>query len=163
MGFFLPIPRILTLSICCPYNLSTLDRWRAQMAHQIHRSPAYLSRNQHSYCLRLKVPNDLQCYLNKKELRYSLKTGYLGVAKNRARFIGGNIQMLFKALRRGIRKRKRQYHHRCRNRGVGYVFGREEVGCDWVVTSLASLKNHTEQIPPKLSLRTHGRQGPTGG
>jgi hypothetical protein len=71
------------------------------MTHQIHRSPAYLSHNKHGYCVRLKVPDDLQCHVNRKELRYSLKTGYLRVAKNRARFIVGNIQMLFRALRRG--------------------------------------------------------------
>jgi arginine/lysine/ornithine decarboxylase len=47
------------------------------------------------------VPDDLQGHVNRKELWYSLKTGYLGVAKIRARFIVGNIQMLFSSLRRG--------------------------------------------------------------
>lgn len=77
------------------------------MAHQIHRSPAYLSRNKHGYCFRIKVPDDIKSYVGKKELRYSLKTGYLGVAKTRARFIAGNVQMLFGAIRqRGSRLKK---------------------------------------------------------
>lgn len=71
------------------------------MAPQIHRSPAYLSRNKHSYCFRLKVPDDLQCYVGKKELRYSLKTGYLGKAKSKARRLAGMIQRLFEELREG--------------------------------------------------------------
>ena len=40
------------------------------MAPQIYRSAAYLSRNKHSYCFRLKVPDDLRRYVGKKELRY---------------------------------------------------------------------------------------------
>jgi hypothetical protein len=49
-------------------------------------SPSYLIRNQYSYCFRLQVPADIQNYLGKKELRYSLKTGYLSLAKSKARF-----------------------------------------------------------------------------
>ena len=51
------------------------------MPKQIHRSAAYLSHNKYGYCFRLKVPDDLRCYVGNKELRYSLKTGYLGNAK----------------------------------------------------------------------------------
>jgi integrase len=45
------------------------------------------------------VPKDLQRYVGKKELRYSLRTGYLGIAKQKARLLAGNIQYLFRYLR----------------------------------------------------------------
>jgi hypothetical protein len=38
-------------------------------------SPSYLIRNRYSYGFRLRVPADLQEYVGKKELRYSLRTG----------------------------------------------------------------------------------------
>jgi integrase len=47
------------------------------------------------------VPKDLQPYIGRKELRYSLRTGYLGVAKHKARLIAGQVQLIFKFLRRG--------------------------------------------------------------
>jgi hypothetical protein len=65
------------------------------------RSPSYIVRNPYSYCFRMNVPADLQRFVGKKELRYSLKTGYLGVAKEKARVLSGRIQLLFKLLRRG--------------------------------------------------------------
>ncbi len=61
----------------------------------------HLSHNKYGYCFRLKVSDDLQCYVGKKELRYSLKTGYLGKAKSKARRLAGMIQQLFKELREG--------------------------------------------------------------
>jgi hypothetical protein len=63
------------------------------------RSPAYLSRNKHSYCFRTRIPNDLQRYLGKKELRYSLRTGYLSEAKFKARVLAAGVQLLFRRLR----------------------------------------------------------------
>ena len=71
------------------------------MAQQINRSSAYLSRNKHSYYFRIRVPVDIRHYLGKKELRYSLKTGYLGKAKSKARRLAGMIQQLFEELREG--------------------------------------------------------------
>lgn len=65
------------------------------------RSPNYLSRNHYSYCFRMKVPKDLWGILTKKELRYSLKTGNLSKAKPMARFIAGNIQLVFRRIRKG--------------------------------------------------------------
>jgi integrase len=62
-------------------------------------SVTYLSRNPFSYCFRIKIPNDLQGKIGKKELRYSLKTGYLGKAKSDARQLAGICQMLFDQLR----------------------------------------------------------------
>jgi hypothetical protein len=47
------------------------------------------------------VPADLQKFVRRKELRYTLKTGYLGVAKQKARFVAGQVQLIFKFLRKG--------------------------------------------------------------
>jgi hypothetical protein len=61
-------------------------------------SPSYLVRNHYSYCFRLHVPADLQVYVGKKELRYSLRTGYLSEAKFKARFNAAGVQLLFRRL-----------------------------------------------------------------
>jgi hypothetical protein len=63
------------------------------------KSPSYLVRNPYSYCFRLIVPKDLQQLVGKRELRYSLRTGYLGVTKYKARLLAGQVQKLFKYLR----------------------------------------------------------------
>jgi hypothetical protein len=68
---------------------------------QINKSPTYLIRNSYSYCFRMIIPKDLQPAFGKKELRYSLKTGYLGVAKQKARYIAGQVQSIFRILRKG--------------------------------------------------------------
>jgi integrase len=68
---------------------------------QINKSPSYLVRNSYSYCFRLVIPEDLKPYFGKKELRYSLKTGYIDEAKIKARFLAGNVQSIFRILRRG--------------------------------------------------------------
>ena len=49
----------------------------------------------------MKVPIDLQNLVGKKELRYSLKTGYIGIAKTKARFLAGQSQLIFRLLRKG--------------------------------------------------------------
>ena len=55
------------------------------------KSPSYIVRNAYSYCFRMNVPQDLHRLVGKKELRYSLKTGYLGVAKQKARYLTGQV------------------------------------------------------------------------
>lgn len=62
-------------------------------------SPSYLIRNRYSYCFRIRVPADLQSTIRKTELRFSLKTGYLGIAKTKARLLAGLFQNLFSFLR----------------------------------------------------------------
>ena len=62
------------------------------MKLRISRSPSYLVKNPFSFCFRINVPKDLQAYVGRKELRYSLKTGYLSDAKHKARIIAGQIQ-----------------------------------------------------------------------
>jgi len=47
------------------------------------------------------IPVDLIPYFGEKDLRYSLKTGYIGEAKIKARFYAGQIQLIFRLLRNG--------------------------------------------------------------
>jgi len=49
----------------------------------------------------MAVPKDLQPIIDKKELRYSLRTGYLSTARLKARMIAGEVQLIFKLLRKG--------------------------------------------------------------
>lgn len=65
----------------------------------ISRSSSYLIRNPYSYCFRLIVPKDLQPIIGRKELRRSLKTGYLRTAKSKARLFAGRVQGLFQLIR----------------------------------------------------------------
>ena len=71
------------------------------MKSKFSKSPSYLVRNSHSYCFRMYVPKDLRIHINRKELRYSLRTGYLSEAKDKARAIAVYVQMIFKLIRRG--------------------------------------------------------------
>ncbi|MFZ0243976.1 MAG: DUF6538 domain-containing protein [Desulfobacterales bacterium] len=68
---------------------------------QASRSASYLIRNSHSYCFRMIVPQDLQRFVGKKELRYTLGTGYAGVARQKARFVAGKVHCIFRTLRKG--------------------------------------------------------------
>ena len=63
------------------------------------RSPSYLVRNPYSYCFRINVPTDIQPYIGKKELRRSLRTGYMSVAKQKARKMAAEVQILFEWIR----------------------------------------------------------------
>ena len=65
-------------------------------------SPSYLVRNAHSYCFRLIVPKDLQKFVGKTELRYTLRTGSIGIAKQKSRFLAGQVQFIFQLLRKGF-------------------------------------------------------------
>jgi hypothetical protein len=64
-------------------------------------APSYLIRNPHSYCFRMFVPRDLWAIVGRRELRYSLRTGYIGFAKHKARYLAVQVQMLFRSLRKG--------------------------------------------------------------
>jgi hypothetical protein len=70
----------------------------------LKRSPHYLVRTAYSYCFRASVPKDLQCILGKKELRYTLKTGYVGVARVKAQLIAAQVRKIFLCLRKGAMK-----------------------------------------------------------
>lgn len=49
----------------------------------------------------MNVPSDLNALIGIKELRYSLKTGYVGDASQKARYLAGQFQLLFAQLRKG--------------------------------------------------------------
>lgn len=66
-----------------------------------NRSPSYLIRNPYSYCFRMNVPKDLQHFVGRKELRYSLKTGYRKDARAKAHLLAGKLYLLFGDLRKG--------------------------------------------------------------
>jgi hypothetical protein len=51
------------------------------------RFPSYTIRNPHSYCFRMIVPKDLRKFVGKTELRYTLNTGSIGLAKSKARLL----------------------------------------------------------------------------
>ncbi|MFC1581225.1 DUF6538 domain-containing protein, partial [Thermodesulfobacteriota bacterium] len=65
------------------------------------KSPHYLVRNSYSYCFRMKVPQDLQKYVGRKELRYSLKTGYRSEARAKALMLAGIVHRIIRSLRKG--------------------------------------------------------------
>ena len=52
----------------------------------------------------MNVPKDLYSLIGRKELRYSLKTGYIGTARYKARLIAGHVQQLFRFLRKEYRR-----------------------------------------------------------
>ena len=66
------------------------------------KSPSYLVRNPYSYCFRMVVPKDLQKFVGKRELRYTLRTGYAGIARQKAQFVAGKVHFIFRTLRRGV-------------------------------------------------------------
>jgi hypothetical protein len=59
------------------------------------RSPSYLTRNAYSYYFRINVPRDLQPFIGKRELRFTLKTGYIGQAKHKARYLASQVHIMF--------------------------------------------------------------------
>ncbi len=59
----------------------------------------YLVLNQSGYCFRIVVPFDLRELVGLREIRRSLRTGTLGLAKEKARLLAGKIQRLYRALR----------------------------------------------------------------
>ena len=85
----------------------------------LKRSPHYLVRNPHSFCFRVNVPKDLQRVVGRRELRYSLKTGYVGVARVKAQIIAAQVHQIFRCLRKGGRRlaelRKKRNHETVNN------------------------------------------------
>jgi len=69
---------------------------------RITKSAAYLYHSPHSYYFRIRVPEDLKSIIDKGEVRCSLRTGRLSIAKSRAGIIAGNIKQLFNAMRSGM-------------------------------------------------------------
>jgi len=67
------------------------------------KSPCYLVRNPYSFCFRMIVPKDLRKFVGKTELRYTLRTGNLRQAKHKANFLAGQVQLVFRCLRKDNR------------------------------------------------------------
>jgi Domain of unknown function (DUF6538) len=67
----------------------------------LSKSPSYIVRTPYSYCFRMKVPIDIQEWVGKKELRYSRRTGRVGIARKKSRYVAGQVQFIFRVLRRG--------------------------------------------------------------
>ena len=59
----------------------------------------YLLHTPSSFFFRLTIPVDLRFLIGKRELRWSLKTGAVGIAKQKARLLAGNLHHLFRQLR----------------------------------------------------------------
>jgi len=59
----------------------------------------YLVRTPYSYCFRYRIPPDLHNVVGKKEIRYSLKTGYIGKAKTMSFQLAAKVQNLCAELR----------------------------------------------------------------
>jgi len=72
----------------------------------------YLARNRLSYCFRVRVPADLQPIIGKTELRYSLQTGYLRLAKSRV--------MLFQHVRCNVERSSEEIE--TANREIRLIF-----------------------------------------
>lgn len=67
----------------------------------LNKTAHHLVRNPHSYCFRVNVPKDLQQLVGRKELRYSLRTGCLSIARDKAQIIAGHVKQIFAWLRKG--------------------------------------------------------------
>ncbi len=78
-------------------------------------SPTYLVKDPYSYYFTIKIPKDLLTTISRKELRYSLKTGNLSRAKAMARLLAGQIQLLFRKIRRGMNLTNEQILHMIKN------------------------------------------------
>jgi hypothetical protein len=71
--------------------------------HRTSHSPYYLVRKDRScFCFRLIVPLDLRRFVGRTELRYSLRTGFLGVAEQKSRYVAGQARFLFNLIRKGV-------------------------------------------------------------
>jgi hypothetical protein len=64
------------------------------------KSPGYPVRKPYSFCFRMIVPKDLRKFVGKTELRYTLRTCNLRDAKHKANFVAGQVQLIFRCLRK---------------------------------------------------------------
>jgi hypothetical protein len=51
----------------------------------------------------MHIPKDLQAVIGQREIKRSLQTASLNIAKLKSRYLAGNIQHLFRSLREAIR------------------------------------------------------------
>ena len=87
----------------------------------IRRSSNYLSRNSYSYFFRMRVPGDLQVKIERKELRCSLKTAYIGEARSKAMLIAGVLKTIFKQLRTRRSRMKELSNEKVKELIINYI------------------------------------------
>jgi integrase len=68
--------------------------------------PAHLIQNRYGFCFRITVPPDLQKVVGKVEIRWSLKTGNVKIAKERSIWVGLSVQRYFDETREAARMKK---------------------------------------------------------
>jgi integrase len=68
--------------------------------NSFNQSSSYIFRSHHTFYFRLCIPVDIQGVFGKKEIRYSLRTSYLGEAKRKAGMLAEQIHKLIKTIRR---------------------------------------------------------------
>jgi len=66
-----------------------------------HSAPSYLKSHPSGYIFRYCIPKDVQAVVKRKELRYSLRTGKLGLAKVRARAMATATHRIIASIRSG--------------------------------------------------------------
>ena len=66
-----------------------------------HTAPTYLKNHPSGYIFRYCIPKDIQAVVKRTELRYSLRTGKLGLAKVRASAMATAAQQIITRIRRG--------------------------------------------------------------
>jgi hypothetical protein len=71
------------------------------MPARTHRAPSYLKSHPSGYIFRYCIPKDVQAVVKRKELRYSLRTGKLGLAKVRARAMATAAHRIIARIRSG--------------------------------------------------------------
>ncbi len=68
----------------------------------IRNAPTYLHQNESDYHFRIAIPYDIRRFLNKTELKCSLRTGSLSTAKQRSRTMASIAKKVIKDIRKGI-------------------------------------------------------------
>lgn len=73
------------------------------MGFSLSRPPEYLGQNETNlFIFRMKVPLDCQSFLNKKEVKYSLKTRCIYSARKHIASILPFLQAVFEGIRQGV-------------------------------------------------------------
>ena len=61
----------------------------------------YILQKPSGYYFRFKFPEDIRFLVKKTELRYSLRTRSIELAKSKARLMAGKVQHIIRKIRRG--------------------------------------------------------------
>jgi len=62
---------------------------------------SYILLKPSGYYFRFQIPKDVRKLVNKSELRYSLRTGSISLAKSKARMMAGTLQSIIRSIRKG--------------------------------------------------------------